>query len=195
MEITCATSSRRVLLDLFASQDTRPALVPAQVALACQRFLLASRGAAAVDPPAPTPPPVKGTGDAESAHGATAMALTGAGPADDTQGQTPPAPALDPVTVAKAGAISQLRAASSHQDKPHVVVLAGASAPGPWGLGRHGPATSCRPWRDHRLHPGGFTLTSSAHTSPLKPATRRRFKSSFWLSPVKASPSSQTCWL
>ena len=70
------------------------------------------------------------------------MANAGASPADATRARSaldvtrrpPPAAALDPATVAQSEAISQLQTASSRQDKPHVVVLAGASAPPDWPL-------------------------------------------------------------
>ena len=137
MEIKLATSSRRVLLDLFPSSDTRQPLMPAEVALACQQFRLTSQGAATVVPPAPAPPLGHGAGDAAPAHGAAAMADVGASPADVARarsalrmiGQPLPNPAPDPAAESQATAIRLLWQASLRRDKPHMVILADPTAP------------------------------------------------------------------
>ena len=201
MEIKRATSSRRVFLDLFPSTDTRRPLTPTDVALACQHFLLASQGAATVDPSAPAPPPGQGAGDAAPARGAAAMANVGASPAEIIRarsaqgviGQPPPIPAPDPVAESQVAAISQLRQASERQDKPHMVILADPTAPADWGamIQRQAcdlrvTAVSVSGGSLSRLI-GAFLSARNTHPMPVK--------NSLCLSPAAASTSLLACRL
>ena len=140
IEIKCASSSRRILLDLFPSPDTRQPLTPTGVRLACQQFLLSAQGSEVMAPPAPTPPPGRGAGDTAAAQNATTVANVGANPADVARARSvlamvtqPPPPALGPVAASQAAAISQLKTASTRRDKPHLVILADSAVPADWG--------------------------------------------------------------
>ena len=140
IEIGCAISSRRILLDLFPSPDTRQSLTPNGVLTACRQFLLSAQGSEVMAPPAPTPPPGQGAGAPAAAQNATTVTGAGANPADVVRARSvlamvaqPPLPALDPVAASQAVAISQLKEVSTRRDKPHLVVLADSAVPADWG--------------------------------------------------------------
>ena len=140
IEVGCATSSRRILLDLFPSQDTRQSLTPIGVVTACRQLLLSAQGSEVMAPPAPTPPPGQEAGASAAAQNAATAAGAGATPADVVRARSvlamvaqPPPPALDPAAASQKVAISRLKAVSTRRDKPHVVILADSAVPEDWG--------------------------------------------------------------
>ena len=99
MEITCSTSSRRILLDVLRSRDTRAPLVPKEVALACQRFVMAAHGRTVTGQGTPPPLAVGTDAAAAAALDANAVEDTGETSDDGAHGHAPRAP--PPLDVAE----------------------------------------------------------------------------------------------
>ena len=130
IEVGCATSSRRILLDLFPSQDTRQSLTPIGVVTACRQLLLSAQGSEVMAPPAPTPPPGQEAGASAAAQNAATAAGAGATPADVVRARSvlamvaqPPPPALDPAAASQKVAISRLKAEVNFEQERNATVL------------------------------------------------------------------------